>query len=81
MSEARERYYKRVNFIMAANDRNAAEKDSVYIDYIIELEQQNKELREILKECHARFKQYEMDVDCDRPYHHIKFIKSIEKYI
>ena len=48
---------------------------------IEELEQQNKELVEILKECRKRFKDYEMDVDTDRPIHHIQFMEKLQKYI
>lgn len=46
MNEAKEKYEKRMSLLMAANDRETAIKDSVYIDYIIELEQQNKQLKE-----------------------------------
>lgn len=46
-----------------------------------ELEQQNKQMLEYLKECYKRFKEYELDVDVDRPYHHINFMKKIEEVL
>ena len=46
-----------------------------------ELEQQNKQMLEYLKECYKRFKEYELDVDIDRPYHHINFMKKIEEVL
>ena len=49
MSEARERYEKRMSLLMAANDRETAIKDSVYIDYIIELEKACNSMAEFIK--------------------------------
>ena len=49
--------------------------------HIRELEQQKAELIELLTECYKRFKDYEMDVDTDRPIHHIRFMEKLQKYI
>lgn len=46
-----------------------------------ELKQQKAELVELLTECYKRFKDYEMDVDTDRPIHHIRFMEKLQKYI
>lgn len=40
---AKELFESRMEFLMAANDRDTADKDSVYIDYILELEQDLKD--------------------------------------
>lgn len=50
------------------------------VNKIKELEQQKVELLELLTECYKRFKDYEMDVDTDRPIHHIQFMKKLQKY-
>ena len=49
--------------------------------HIRELEQQKAELIELLTECYKRFKDYEMDVDTNRPIHHIRFMEKLQKYI
>ena len=54
----------------------AGHKEEVY-----ELKKQKRELVEVLKECYKRFKQYEMDVDEDRPRHHVNFMQVIEKLL
>ncbi len=46
--------------------------------YICRLENDNRELRKLLNECHHRFESYEMDVDVNRPDHHIDFMKRVE---
>ena len=46
MTTAKKLFESRMEFLMLANDRGAADKDSVYIDYIFKLEQENKQLRD-----------------------------------
>ncbi len=47
MKTAKKLFESRMEFLMAANDRDTADKDSVYIDYIFKLEQElhDNELR------------------------------------
>jgi len=47
MKTAKKLFESRMELLMAANDRDTADKDSVYIDYIFKLEQElhDNELR------------------------------------
>ena len=57
MSEAKDKFEKRMSLLMAANDRETAIKDSVYIDYVIELKNPLKLFtREHVPELSAGFK-------------------------
>ena len=44
MSTAKKLFESRMELLMAANDRDTADKDSIYIDYILELEQEKAKL-------------------------------------
>lgn len=46
-----------------------------------ELEQQNRKLMEALSDAICRFKQYEMDQDCDTPYNHRQAMERYEKLL
>lgn len=64
------------------DDIRRLNKEVEYLETRIEeLEQQKAELVELLTECYKRFKDYEMDVDTDRPIHHIRFMEKLQKYI
>ena len=56
-------------------------KEVILQSRIEQLEAEKAELIELLTECYKRFKDYEMDVDTDRPIHHIRFMEKLQKYI
>ena len=76
---------KRYNIFRYQNGPAEMEQDNDgdWVDYTdcVKLEQQKAELVELLTECYKRFKDYEMDVDTDRPIHHIRFMEKLQKYI
>ena len=50
MTTAKKLFESRMELLMAANDRDTADKDSVYIDYIFNLEQEKAELIEFVRD-------------------------------
>ena len=78
MSKARDRFKARCKFIMAANYRETANKDSVYFDYILELEQEKAELFNALKKICETLKKHDCrSYNCEACYYD-KLIKHTE---
>lgn len=71
---------KYIDRLEQSNGVYLAQSEARY-EQVKNLKMENQKMRLLLAEAKSRFKQYEMDVDDNRPDHHIKFMDRMEELL